>query len=285
MACHVLVAAPKERVMHVHPGRAAGVLALCLSTTACTSSTASGDGGRGDAGAESGAVAAAWSYDGSTGPSQWGSLSVDDALCGNGQNQSPIAIVSAGAAAGGPLAPLSTAYEANTFNEIDTGHTEQATPATPLVLHLASDAYALAQFHMHAPSEHTIDGQRFDAELHLVHKGATGAIVVVAVPLLLGDTDEPLGPYFDDMPTTPTPSGNPGDSISVDLSSLIPANAHYFAYTGSLTTPPCTEGVQWIVVKAPLTISQAELAHFRAAFPQGTNRPMQPLNDRAVAVY
>jgi carbonic anhydrase len=141
------------------------------------------------------------------------------------------------------------------------------------------------QFHLHSPAEHTIDGKKFDMELHLVHKSQAGNLTVVGMLLKKGKEIPALKAYWDNLPAKKTSDPQEVSGASVDLAAFIPKKAGYTTYPGSLTTPPCTEGVTWYVLAAPLEVSEAQVTKFQAATGGATNRPVQPLNGRAPAQF
>ena len=141
-------------------------------------------------------------------------------------------------------------------------------------------AYRLVQFHWHTPAEHEVDEQRFPMEMHLVHAAADGSTLVVAVFLRAGAANATLAPMFSQLPKQ---SGAHAKVTQVNLSALIPRHEESARYTGSLTTPPFTEGVRWVVIAPPIDVSQEQIAAFAALFPEGNSRHVQPVNGRRVA--
>ena len=143
--------------------------------------------------------------------------------------------------------------------------------------------YRLVQFHWHIPAEHEVDGQRFPMEMHLVHNGTDGSTLVIGVFLRAGAANTTLTPIFSSLPTQ---SGGHASVADVDIAKLIPEHAEESArYTGSLTTPPFTEGVHWIVLAPPIDVSPAQMAEFGALFPEGNAREVQALNGRIVVTH
>ncbi|MCH7663046.1 MAG: carbonic anhydrase family protein, partial [Chloroflexi bacterium] len=138
--------------------------------------------------------------------------------------------------------------------------------------------YALRQFHFHSPSEHTLAGENMAMEMHLVHTDADDNIAVIGVLLIEGTENPAFDPVWDNMPAE---EGNPVtvQGAFVDVDDLLPDDRSYYEYTGSLTTPPCTEGVLWHVLAQPVEISAEQLSAFHAIH-DGTNRPVQPMNER-----
>jgi len=220
----------------------------------------------------------AWQYSGEDGPAHWGNLTPAFALCKLGKEQSPVDIRSAHAA---KLDPIVFNYHASQLDIVNNGHTIQANPADAGTIRLAGHDYKLVQFHFHAPSEMEIDGKRFPLVLHLVHQDASGRLAVVALLFTLGQENRTLKPLFENMPA------KVGETKAlpahVNLADLLPAKRGYFTFTGSLTTPPCSEGVRWLVLEQPVTLSSRQLEAFRKLYPMNA-RPIQPLNGRQIQV-
>ncbi len=231
-----------------------------------------------------------WSYEGEAGPGQWGHLSPEFAACAAGRAQSPIDLAGAKPAA---LPPLAFHYRSSPATATNDGHTVQVDLADGGTLEVGVEGqarqsgllqgptavYRLVQFHFHHPSEHTVDGRPAPLELHLVHKGDDGKLAVVGVLFDEGAASDALAPLFSHLPSTkggPQPLPAP-----VDASALLPADHASMRYTGSLTTPPCSEGVSWIVMTTRVTASPEQLGAFAALFPHDA-RPTQPRNDRPV---
>ncbi len=222
-----------------------------------------------------------WSYEGEGAPEHWGEISNEFKTCQTGMRQSPIDIQTQSAQEE-YLAPLDIKYIDGPVELLNNGHTLQAK-----MTQYASDSillngypYALEQFHFHAPSEHTIDSKHFALEMHLLHKNHEGKIVVVAVMFNIGEPNEALSSLWQSIPLKGnyTPLYSP-----VDINQLLPADKTWWRYSGSLTTPPCSENVTWIIMKSPLTLSQEQLNEFMHVMHHDNNRPVQPLNGRVVA--
>jgi carbonic anhydrase len=223
-----------------------------------------------------------WSYEGATGPSHWGELSSAFRECSSGPEESPIDLPDPHAVAG-PAPVLQ--YERVTLSLINNGHTVEDFVPSGSVLRIGDapdDRYELREVHFHSPSEHAFVGRKFDAELHLVHTNRAGAVAVVAVFLVKGRPSDGLAPLIEHLPRAVTrePVRVPGATL--DLPRLVAAHAKVLAYRGSLTTPPCTEGVRWFVVEEPLEVSDAQLAALRGALHGPTNRPIQARHGRSV---
>lgn len=215
-----------------------------------------------------------WSYDGATGPEHWGELAPEFKVCQLGGQQTPINLVHA--THGAAEAP-GFAYRAFPLSLVNNGHTVQANAAPGSFLTLDGVRYELKQFHLHHPSEHRVDGRAFDMELHLVHASAEGALAVVGVFIAAGAHNPVLEPVLGHLPASEGGTAEAG--VSFDPAGVLPASRESFRYTGSLTTPPCSEGLAWTVFREPVTASPAQIAAFAALFPNNA-RPIQKINDR-----
>ena len=219
----------------------------------------------------------AWTYEGTAGPEAWGTLSGEYAACSVGQTQSPIDLRAA-AAQEADLPPLRLEYSQANVQVEDTGHGYQATPANAHTLHVGEDTYRLLQFHPHAPSEHTLGGRSYPMEFHFVHQNDAGELAVVGVMVEEGAAHPAYQPFVE------ASENEAQASASIEqLEALLPSDRSYFTYEGSLTTPPCTEGVRWIVLREPITLSEAQITAI-AEDHGATNRPVQPLGDRRLRV-
>jgi carbonic anhydrase len=222
-----------------------------------------------------------WSYDGATdGAARWGDLDPAYVTCKTGRAQSPIDIRGARPA---DLPPLRFEYKAGPVRIINNGYTAVRVnyPAgNGNYLFVGDVRYELTQFHFHHPSEEEVDGQPFEMVIHLMHKGSDGKVVGVAVPVRAGQANPVVQALWAHMPPKPTSEREiPG--LEVDPARLIPAGLSYYTYEGSVTAPPCTEGVTWYVLRTPLTMSAEQIAAFARLYPHDV-RPVQPLNGRIV---
>jgi carbonic anhydrase len=231
------------------------------------------------AGAFASETAHHWSYSGATGPTHWASLEPDYATCGNGKAQSPIDIETAHARKQ-DLAPLDFDYKPAPLHIINNGHTIQVNVPSGSTLTVGNDRYSLVQFHFHHPSEEQIDGKRSAMVAHLVHRDEQGHLAVVAVLLQPGGPSAMLSTLWHNLPATEGQEAAP-TAVTINPADLLPAVRDYFAFPGSLTTPPCSEGVRWFVLKAPMTLSAEELATFAKIYPANA-RSIQPLHRRVV---
>ncbi len=218
-----------------------------------------------------------WSYEDKTGPTYWDCLSEEYALCGSGKQQAPIDITESTKA---DLPPLEFNYSPIPLIIENNGLSVQITAEKAGSLKIGDNAYQILQFHSHTPSEEAINGKRTDMVIHLVHQNIQGQLAVVALLLNVGDTPNPLiETLVQAMPKTP---GEPQQhDIQIDINQLLPKDKNYYSFEGSLTTPPCSEGVKWVVLKQPISISAAQLAQYQAVHPENI-RPLQPLNNRQI---
>ncbi len=225
------------------------------------------------------AVGSHWEYEGEYGPTKWASMEPNFKTCGIGKRQSPINIETRDAEKGG-LRPIVFSYIPGPAEILNNGHTIQINLPNSGSARFDGLEYKLVQFHFHTPSEEKIDSMASHMVVHLVHKAGDNKLAVVGVLFKLGKENAALKPIFDNLPpketlTRPLNVFNPAD--------LIPADPIYYGYTGSLTTPPCSEDVKWHVMKKPIEISYAQLAAFKKLYKMNA-RPIQPLNGRRVQV-
>ena len=218
-----------------------------------------------------------WSYAGATGPEHWSALNPDYAACADGREQSPVDIT--GATRPHPDR-LQFSYAPSALDLIDTGRTIQANYDPGSYLTIGSRRYDLVQFHFHSPSEHTINGQSYDMEAHLVHRSADRQLAVVTILLEAGAENATIQTLWDNLPSEEG-IDTAVKGVTINVQAWIPPETAYNAYSGSLTTPPCSEGVQWIILRTPIAVSAAQLRTFTAIFPRSA-RPIQPLNDRVI---
>jgi len=218
-----------------------------------------------------------WSYEGNSGPEYWGDLDPDYIACAEGHAQSPINIVETVKSA---KDNLKIHYKVGNGIVRDNGHTWEIVCEPGNYLKISGQRYDLRQFHFHSPGEHWVYGRPFDMELHLVHTNAAGAVAVLGIMLDIGDEN----PFIDKVWQS-VPGGEGDDYVEdiydIDLVSLIEPLAAYFTYHGSLTTPPCSESVNWIIFTKPQTVSYEQVRFFGNIFPNN-NRPLQQLNGRIV---
>jgi len=214
-----------------------------------------------------------WSYEGEGAPEHWGSLSPDFKVCDLGLQQSPIDLTGSMRA---ELVPIPVSWTKGEFTILNNGHTIQVNCKSSGSISIEGHDFDLVQFHIHHPSEHKLNGQSFDLEVHFVHKSAAHGLAVLGVFLKPGAANVALQPVFEAMPAE---AGQEIPFAGVDLGALLPAARGYFRYKGSLTTPPCGEVVTWTVFKEPIEAAPEQIAKFAALFPMNA-RPVQNLNRR-----
>jgi carbonic anhydrase len=220
-----------------------------------------------------------WSYYGKDGPTHWAEMDGEFAACGTGKNQSPIDI-STKIVHRAALPSLGFDYRSSALHIIDNGHSIQANVDPGSFLNVGNERYELVQLHFHHPSEERVNGKSFEMDAHLVHRDAMGKLAVVAVLINSGEQNAVIETLWDHLPKAKEVEDTP-KGVRLNPAALIPVNHGYFTYTGSLTTPPCTEGVRWFVLKSPRMLSKPEIATFAARYPNNA-RPVQQLNGRQV---
>ena len=215
-----------------------------------------------------------WDYSKAHGPQHWREVS---AICGNGQTQSPINIVNPKKT---QLPALSFSYHASPINVINNGHTIQNNYAPGSNIVFEGKTYELQQFHFHHHSETAIRGKHTPLEAHLVHKDNNGNLLVVSVLLKQGEANPAVGTIWTNIGSEKGKPNAPS-GVSVDATQLLPKNRSYYTYSGSLTTPPCSENVTWVVMVNPMTVSKEQIEAFARLYPANA-RPVQPLDGRTV---
>lgn len=218
-----------------------------------------------------------WQYQGHhAGPGHWAELDPAFESCAKGMQQSPVDIRHAIKT---ELPALEFDYHPVSPTIVNNGHTVQVNLPAGQTLKVGAQSYELLQFHFHTPSEETVAGKHTAMVAHFVHRNAAGQLGVVGVLIQPGATNAAFQPVFAHLP-------RPGEKITVedltlDLAALLPADKHYYSYEGSLTTPPCSEGVNWMVLKTPIKLGAAQIKAFRRLF-NANARPVQPLNGRVI---
>jgi carbonic anhydrase len=221
---------------------------------------------------------AQWGYSDEVGPEYWAKLSEEYRLCDSGMNQSPIDISDTEKT---ELLELTFDYPSmaevihRTKTSVELGVPDGNS------LEVEQGSYRLKQFHFHAPAEHTIEGETYPLELHLVHESADGETAVVAVLYELGEQHREIYRILNYLPPGQGESRRL-DTADIDPSALLPDDLSYYRYNGSLTTPPCTEGVRWYIMKATPEVSASQIDAFKRAVGGPNARPIQPLNARVV---
>ncbi|HEY8856608.1 MAG TPA: carbonic anhydrase family protein [Rugosibacter sp.] len=217
-----------------------------------------------------------WSYDDEDGPTRWAKLRDDYALCATGKRQSPIDIREGIKV---NLEEITFDYKPTLFRIIDTGHTVQVNVGEGLSLKISGKRYELLQFHFHRPSEERVNGRAYDMVVHLVHRNDEGQFAVVSVLLERGSENPLIQTLWNNLPLDQNIEVAPVEAI--DLNKLLPESRTYWTYMGSLTTPPCTEGVLWMVLKQPIPVSAEQVAIFSRLY-RNNARPLQPSNGRLI---
>ncbi|PGZ07357.1 carbonic anhydrase [Bacillus cereus] len=222
-----------------------------------------------------------WSYEGTTGPEHWGDLKTEYKMCLKGQEQSPIDIKTEQIKSTGEDANhLGINYKPIAFSIKNNGHSiEGKANSSDDYIMLGEDRYTLKQFHFHTPSEHQFEGKHADMELHLVHQNDQNQLAVVGIMIKEGQKNEVFAEMWENLPNSKNTQGNV--QYTIDVQQLLPSDHSSFRYMGSLTTPPCTEGVQWIVMKQKIEMSKEQIEAFHKLVPTN-NRPVQPINGREV---
>ena len=217
-----------------------------------------------------------WDYDGEEGPDRWGQLADDFSLCSDGKNQSPIDLV---ADLEAELPRLDFQYNhPGRLTEINTGHAIQDNVIPGNYLVVLGDRFELKQFHFHSPSEHTVAGVYFPMEVHLVHQSEQGELLVVGLMFEEGEHNE----VMNELPSFRAERGEGPLEEPFDYNELVEGQNDYFLYNGSLTTPPCSEGVQWVVMKQPIIASKEQIQHYYDLLGFDNNRPIQPHKARII---
>lgn len=219
-----------------------------------------------------------WAYHGETGPEHWGALSPSYAACGVGHSQSPIDLQQVDTAR---MQSISFEYRITPLNLVHNGHTIQANYMAGSAIMIGENRFDLVQFHFHTPSEHKINGQAYPMEIHFVHQHhASGRLAVIGVLVAPGDHNLAAQEIWDNLPTKAN-SAIDKPRILINGRDLLPENQDYFRYMGSLTTPPCSEGVSWYVLQHPVQFSAAQIDQIGKSM--GYNaRPVQSRNHRMV---
>ena len=217
-----------------------------------------------------------WAYSGENGPQNWARLKPEFAKCGEGARQSPINI------RGGikvDLEPIAFDYRPSTFSVIDNGHTVQVNVESGNVMSVMGRRFELLQFHFHRPAEERVDGKVYEMVAHLVHKDQDGRLGVIAVLMDRGKANPQIQTVWNSLPLER--GEEIGGIARIDLAALLPANRTYYTYMGSLTTPPCTEDVLWMVLKEPSEVSADQIAIFSRLYSNNA-RPLQSMSGRLI---
>ncbi len=222
-----------------------------------------------------------WGYTGHEGPEHWGDLSSKFEMCKVGKNQSPINISKKVTVATDGLEDIKFNYNTRASEIVNNGHTIQVNINGGSSIEVDGKTFELKQFHFHTPSENQIESKNFPLEAHFVHAAKDGSLAVVAVMFEDGEENFILDKLWSKMPHKAGESTKcvmPAKGFSM----LMPKDKSYYKFNGSLTTPPCSEGVRWMVLKGYSHISKAQTEEFLELFHHANNRPVQPVNARKV---
>ena len=274
----VIKAPPAGATATARTTRTASAASRGAMAAGATAAAAAATGAEAKHGSDAGGAAhgPAWSYSGSLGPQTWASLHPSFSLCGSGQRQSPVDIRD-----GLPvdLEDVEFQYRPGFFSVTDNGHTVQVQVGGGNAIEVGARRYELTGFHFHLPGEERVDGRSFAMSIHLVHRDTQGRLAVVALVAEEGPEHPAVQAVWNNLPL------ERGEfvaaSVEFDPMALLPARRGYYTYMGSLTTPPCTEGVLWIVMQQPIQVSPQQLAIFARLHPMNA-RPVQPLNGRVI---
>lgn len=227
-----------------------------------------------------------WGYSGENAPSAWATLDPAYAMCGTGTSQSPVNIVKQENTDERTLkidylsTSFTIAHNEHVDEIINNGHTIQITPKEGSTITINGKVFHLKQFHFHTPSEHTIDGKHAPMEMHMVHQSDDKSLAVIGLLCEEGAENKNFTNLISVLPNAPGASQQHED-VTIDIRSFLPASLSAYHYIGSLTTPPCTENVEWYVLKNRTTLSADQITAFSSRL-KNNNRPVQSLNDRTV---
>ena len=218
-----------------------------------------------------------WGYTGEGAPEHWGSLNPAYVLCDKGANQSPVDLTNFTEA---ELEPIHFNYTGLVTEVAHNGHAIQAKYTAGSTIKVNGKTFTLKHINFHAPSEHMINGGQVPIEVHFVHADIDGNFAVIAVMYTLGSEHAELKKIWQQMPVEA--GKKVGMASQVRAGHLMPENKEYYRFNGSLTTPPCTEGVLWLVMKNPVPVSEAQIKQLANVLKHPNNRPVQPLNARPI---
>lgn len=222
-----------------------------------------------------------WGYGGSENPTQWGRLSKDFTLCELGRSQSPINITNSSVITSS-AAKIAFSYLPSNLEIVNNGHTIQVNYDKGSSVTINGEKYELLQFHFHTPSEHNLNSKAYAMELHLVHRNSSGKLAVVGVMIENGQANPLIATIWENMPTTPMTKLV--SDRQINAAELLPSQKSHYSYNGSLTTPPCSEGVSWNLFTEPITFSEEQIDEFQKLY-QVDARPVQPNNSRIVKLH
>ncbi|HEX8611245.1 MAG TPA: carbonic anhydrase family protein [Telluria sp.] len=217
-----------------------------------------------------------WSYEGETGPANWGKINAAWTKCDTGTRQSPIDLRDGMKV---DLEQISFDYKPSGFSVVDNGHTVQVTVGGGNFITVQNRSYELIQFHFHRPSEERVNGKGFEMVVHMLHKDPEGRLAMLAVLLERGKGNNMIQTVWNNLPLEKLDVVNP--NVVLDVAEMLPQRRDYFTFMGSMTTPPCNEGVLWLVMKQPMQASPAQMALFSRMYPLNA-RPIQASSGRMV---
>ncbi len=220
-----------------------------------------------------------WGYSGAGAPENWASISTDYSMCSEGTKQSPVDITGYQK---GDAPPLSFSFRRDAVEVVNDGKALSINYTKGNRLGLSERTYQLTSVRTHTPSEHTIDGQSFALELQLFHEQTFGDLAIVSFLYTLGDPDPVIQNIIDAAPDESGQSITEG--LVLNAADYAPEDLGYYKYEGSLTTPPCTEPVDWFIMLEQGSVSQEQIDQVAALTGGGNNRPLQPLGDRSIAI-
>ncbi len=220
-----------------------------------------------------------WGYGGASNPTRWDELKPEFESCKLGKAQSPIDISNYEA---GESAKIKFNYQSSPVEVVDNGHTIEVVYQPGSTVSIDGEEYELLQFHFHTPSEHTIDNEASAMEVHFVHQNEAGELAVVGVMMNPGEDNPIIASIWSAM--SEGNKTNKSKSITIDAANLLPNDYKYVGYTGSLTTPPCSEGVSWNLLLEPIELSPEQIATFESLYPYNA-RPIQLLNGRSIQLH
>jgi len=218
-----------------------------------------------------------WGYDGKGGPAHWAKLSTDYATCGQGRMQSPVDLR---APIRADLPPIRFDWRTVPLTLIDTGHTIEVRVENGGHTLIDGEQFTLQAFRFRRPGEESVAGKRAVMSVQFEHRSESGKVAILAVPLVEGKENRLVRTLWSALPLTPG-EAKTVTGTKIDPGMLIPRQRDYYTYAGSMTTPPCSEGVLWLVMKSPVSISKEQVADFAKVY-QHNARPLQPANDRVI---
>ncbi len=218
-----------------------------------------------------------WSYEGEYGPEHWGDIKPDYSKCKGGESQSPVGIALTDKT---KLESINVNYYATPLKIINNGHTIQINCRNGSYTAIGNKRYELLQLHFHSPSEHKINGRSYAMEAHFVHKGEDGKLAVIGVLMAEGKGNDFIKTLWSNLPKDEGKEHVVAD-VKINANQLLPRDMSYYTYAGSLTTPPCSEIVNWIVLKTPIEISKSQIDRFTSIF-KNSARPIKSLCGRVV---